>query len=381
MRVAIDARPAAFPEPTGVGLYVRHLLRWLPRVDPGTSYLAWYLEARAPLRARRFLDPGLPNLAERRVRLPSRPFDRVAARLGAPRLEWLVDFDVLFAPNFVPPPTRSHRVVLTVHDLAFRRFPSSAPARTLAWLAGLEPALRAAAAVIAPSEATRDDLAELYAVDPAAVAVIPHGVDPAFRPPEPGDVEAVRRRLGIAGPYLLFVGGIEPRKNLPAILRAFARLPDPPALVVAGSGVAWNPEGRQGLERALRALPEAAARSVVRAGYVPPEVVPVLMGGALALVCTTRYEGFGLPALEAMACGTPVLASSSGALAEVVGEAGLLVDPTDEAAIADGMDRLRGDERLREELRARGRERARGFTWERTARRTAEVLRRVGEER
>lgn len=383
MRVAVDARPAVAPDRTGIGQYTWELLRHLPRVDPGTNYAAWYLNARGMVGGpRRFLQEiAAPNLAERWIPIPARWFDRLSHRFDLPRVEWFVRFDVLFAPNFIPPPTRARELVVTVHDLAFRRFPETAPHGTRWWLGRLDRAIAGAARIIAVSESTRRDLLELYGVPPERVVVIPHGVDrDVFRPASAEELEAVRRRFGIDGPYLLSLGGIEPRKNLPGLVRAFAALPPGlrPVLVIAGAGVAWNPEGGRLLDEALGEVPREVRRRIVLVGYVAGGDKAILIGGAEALVYPSLYEGFGLPVLEAMACGTPVLTSDVSSLPEVAGGAAVLVDPRDLDSIRDGMERLLADDGLRGRLAQAGMARAAGFSWTETARRTAAVLREVG---
>lgn len=380
MRVAIDARPAFARIRTGVGYYTWHLIHLLPVVDPETTYVAWYLDARAALRpwqARRSFYPSR-NLVERRTLFPARWFERLSQRYEVPRLEWLVSFDLLFAPNFVPPPTRTRRLVLTVHDLAFRLFPETAPLATRRWLGRLERALRQATHVIAVSEQTRRDLLHLYGLRPERVTVVPLGVDrEVFRPSTSEAIREVRRRYQVDRPYLLSLGGIEPRKNLPAVVRAFASLPNDirPILVLAGAAVPWNLEGSALLRSALEALRPEIRRSVVLTGYVSEEEKVALLGGAVALVYPSLYEGFGLPAIEAMACGTPVLTSNVSALPDTARDAALLVDPNDVGAIAQGMERLLTDGELRDKLRSAGTARAAVFSWRETARRTAEVLR------
>jgi len=384
VRVAIDARQAAAPRPSGVGEYTLQLVRRLPRARPEWSFDAWYLDARRPLRRHR-LGADAPNLRERPLPIPARVFARAAGTLDAPRAEWFAGCDVLFAPNFLPPPTRVPRIVLTVHDLAFRLFPDSAPAGTRAWLDALPRALDRASRVLVPSACTRDDLLREFEVDPARVRVTPLGVDhDRYRAAAADRVDAARARFGIDGPYFLFVGAIEPRKNLPLLVRAFARVsagPAPPSLVIAGSGVPWNPEGTEDLDRALARLPEAVSGRVIRTGYLGPDDKVAMMTGARALVFPSTYEGFGLPVLEAMACGTPVLTSSSSALAEVAGESALRVDPDDAGAVATGMEDLLADETLREALRTRGLERAAGFDWDFTAELTATALGEAADER
>jgi glycosyltransferase involved in cell wall biosynthesis len=305
-------------------------------------------------------------------------------RLDAPKLEWMVRFDVLFAPNFVPPPTRSRKVVLTVHDLAYKLFPQTAPLATRRWLSRLEASLRRAAQVIVVSEQSRRDLLESYPGKAERLSerlsVVPLGVDTdVFRPSQAQTVTAVRRRFGIQGPYLLSLAGIEPRKNIPAIIGAYASLPDDvrPALVIAGPVAPWNPEGWNLVRPALAELPHRVRDRIVVTGYVSEGEKVALLGGAEALVYPSLYEGFGLPVIEAMACGTPVLTSDVSALPETAGDAALLVDPGAPAAITAGMERILTDTELRERLRVAGIARAAAFSWDETARLTAGVLRRA----
>jgi glycosyltransferase involved in cell wall biosynthesis len=366
---------------TGVGVYTRELIRRLPLVDPRTSYEAWYLNARRALRpwrwSRRSL-PRVPNLTEKWTPFPAKQFERLSLRYELPRLEWFTDFDVVFAPNFVPPPTRSRNLVLTIHDLAFRKFPETAPLATRRWLQRLDRALHQAAEVIVPSEATRLDLLELYPVDPERITVIHHGVDrERIRPASEQEVDRARGRHGIEGRYVLFLGGLEPRKNLPRLVRAFARSGSEASLAIAGASVSWNPEGRDQLDSALESLKPEQRRRVVLTGYLGTREKTALLTGAEALVFPTLYEGFGFPLLEAMACGTPVLTSNVSSLPEVAGNAALLVDPLDEESIADGIERLLGDAAFRQRLIEAGNSRVDLFTWDRSATKHAEVLHRA----
>lgn len=366
---------------TGVGIYTREMIRRLPVADPKTTYQAWYLNARRALRpwrwSRRLL-PARPNLRETWTPFPAQLFERLSLRYELPRLEWFADFDVLFAPNFVPPPTRSRRLVLTIHDLAFRRFPETAPLATRRWLERLDRALRQAAEVIVPSEATREDLIALYPVDPERVTVIHHGVDrERIRPASEEEIDRVRRRHGIEGRYVLFLGGLEPRKNLPRLVRAYERSGVDATLVIAGASVAWNPEGREQLDSALSSLNENARHRVVLTGYLGTRDKAALLTGAEALVFPTLYEGFGFPLLEAMACGTPVLTSNVSSLPEVAGDAALLVDPLDQDSIAAGIGRLLGDAAFRQRLIDAGSHRVRQFSWDDSARKHVEVLHRA----
>jgi glycosyltransferase involved in cell wall biosynthesis len=373
---------------TGIGTYTWQLVKRLPAVDPETSFVAWYLDVRGvldPTSTRLFEDVRAPNFRERRVPVPTRWFDRAALRFGVPRLEWMVGYDVLFAPNFVPPPTRRGRLVLTVHDLAFALLPETAPLATRRWLARLNGSLRRASQIIVVSEQSRRDLLEVYANHAAAlsdrVSVVPLGVDlETFRTAPRTAQHAVRVRFGIDGPYLISLTGIEPRKNIPGIIDAVASLPDGirPSLVIVGPVAPWNPEGWDLVRPALDRLPSRVRERMVVTGYVSDEEKVALLSGAEALVYPSLYEGFGLPVIEAMACGTPVLTSTVSALPETAGGAAHLVDPRSVEAIADGMERILTDASLRGRLRDAGRSRAASFGWDRTARLTAEVLRRAG---
>lgn len=380
MRVAIDARSAAAARKTGVGYYTWNLLHALPREDPEATYLAWYPSLRSSLGLRRVFGAlDAPNFQERPMPLPGIWFERVA-RMDLPRVEWLLKFDVFLAPNFIPPPTGARRLVVTVHDLAFRIIPETPSEATGRWLARLGSSLRRATRIIAVSECTKRDLIELYGVSAEKVDVIPLGVDTEiFRPPLPDAVEAVRQRFGIDGPYLLFLGAIERRKNIPAIIRAFAQLDAAtrPRLVLAGGSVPWDPMASRALRSGLEFLPRDTRKRIIITGYVSDPEKVALLGGAEALVYPSFYEGFGLPAVEAMACGTPVLTSNVSALPEVVGDAAILVDPRDDDAITEAMRQILQDESLRRRLRVAGPARAAAFRWDETARLTAKTLHRA----
>jgi glycosyltransferase involved in cell wall biosynthesis len=375
VRIGIDARPALDPRRTGVGEYTRRILRHLPAADPLPEYVAWYLHARGLFRRRRLLSEAPPNLTEHATRVPARLFQPVSWRLGIPRLEWLgVDVDAFLATNFLPPPTRGSGVVLVVHDLAYERFPETAPQMDARWRRVFRRWLRRAAAVIVPSHSAERDLLAHHDVEPGLVRVVPHGVEPFVRPERSAIGEALDR-FGVGGRYVLFVGGIEPRKNLRRLVEAFGRSDTDAWLVIAGGRTNWIPEEGDRLAEAVAALPSDVRRRVVMTGYVSERDKRELLAGAEVLAYPSLYEGFGLPVLEAFAAGIPVLTSTVSSLPEVAGDAALLVDPRDPAALAAGLERLLGDDGLREGLRRAGRERARAFSWETTAARTAEVLR------
>jgi glycosyltransferase involved in cell wall biosynthesis len=323
-----------------------------------------------------------PNLVEKAIPFPARVWQRLSNRLGVPRVEWTTRFDAFLAPNYIPPATKTKGLVITVHDLAFKILPETAPHANRYWHEYFGRALNHAAEIITVSEATRHDLCDIYEIDPGRVTAVHSGVDfDIYKPASEEDIATTRRDLGIEGPYFLFVGGLEPRKNLRMLLRAFDRLDSEirPTLVLAGAPVHWIPGGPEIMSSALRSLPEEVQRKVILPGYVTNKQKVALYTGAEALVYPSVYEGFGFPVLEAMACGTPVLTSDTSSLPEVAGDAAILVDPYETSSIMEGMQHLLTDEPLRARLREAGLQRAKQFSWEETARQTAKVLHRAAD--
>jgi glycosyltransferase involved in cell wall biosynthesis len=265
--------------------------------------------------------------------------------------------------------------VLTIHDAIPYVCPQTST--RLDWLiyhAWLPLAVRAADAVITDSGRSREDIVTYLPVSPGRVVVVPLAADRRFRPMETADVEPVLRGYGVEQPYILYVGSLESRKNLPRLLQAYARLRQWSArwtLVIVGARK-WKSSPIFDTVEQLRLGPY-----VHFTGYVADTHLPALYAGAELFVFPSTYEGFGLPVLEAMACGTPVVCSNTSSLPEVVGDAALTVDPTDVEGLAEAMRRVLADAGLRQDLRARGLARAQQFTWERTARETLAVYRQV----
>lgn len=380
-RIVIDATSAVDQNKTGIGWYTYHLIRHLPVVDPETTYVAFYLHFRGLVNKRRYFD-DVDGLVERGVAFPGRLYNRLSNRLQIPKVEWFTRFDGLFAPNYIPPASKGKGLTITIHDLAFEILPETAPHANKYWLGYLNRALENAAEIITVSEATRTDLIDIYDVDPGKVTAVHSGVDTDMvHAVDEAAVQAVRAKYAIDGPFLIFVGGLEPRKNLRMLLRAFSRLPKSarPKLVLAGATVPWIPGGPKIMESALRSLPAEVREDVILTGYVSEEDKLALLTGAEALVYPSVYEGFGFPVLEAMACGTPVLTSNVSSLPEVAGDDAVLVDPYESISIAEGIETILTDTALRTRLAAAGLERAKRFNWDETARQTAKVLHRAAE--
>jgi alpha-1,3-rhamnosyl/mannosyltransferase len=315
------------------------------------------------------------ELDEPRLRqvFPELP-DRFTVAAGAPRAGVV---DVFHAPAHRCPPTGTGRLVYTLHDLTYISHPRlhTAANRADTLVATAEAACQEAC-FVAVSRHTRQQAVDLLALPPEWVEVVHNAPDPVFRPLDRHRVVTVLDRLDIDRPYVLTVGSLEPRKNLVGLLDAFERLPDAVrgshALVVTGAA-GWH--NREILERLDRAARHA---TIVRTGAVALEDLVALYGGAAAFAYPSLAEGFGLPVVEAMACGAPVVTSSCSALPEVAGEAALLVEPTDPAALADGLGRILTDDDLSRELRARGLARARELTLQRMADRLLEIYQRLG---
>ncbi len=281
---------------------------------------------------------------------------------------------ILFVPAHVVPVYRPCPAVVTVHDLGFLRFPAAHPPLSRLYLRwGTLFSVRVARRVIAVSEATKADLVTLLQVPAAKIDVVPEACPPGFRPL--GDREAglaVARRYGLSEPYILSIGSLHPRKNLVRLVEAFA-IARRQAGLPHKLGLVGQPGWRSHeVEAAVARL--GLAEVVVATGFVPEHELPLLLGAAQALAFPSLYEGFGLPALEAMASGVPVVAANTSSLPEVVGEAGLLVDPLRVDELAAALVRLLTDDELRRECARRGLARARAFSWERAATETLAVL-------
>lgn len=366
LRVGVDIRP--FYEPlTGVGWYLYHLLHHLAQRDDVELVLLGdarvtdegpHLHADLPQNARLCVF-DLRGQPQSRL---SRPLTAAAYVLWA----WLLDCDVIFGANYFLPRLMSavaRRRVVTVHDLTYKRFPGLLQKETLDNLeAQMKRELALADAIVCVSESTRRDLLEFYEADPRRVVAIHSGL-PLLPDPEEG--------ADVGGPYILFVSTVEPRKNLGVLLDAYARLRKSGtyggSLVVAGK-VGWKSEE---IARRLR------EPGVIHLDYVSPARLAALYRGADVFVFPSIYEGFGFPLLEAMAHGTPAIASRSSSLPEIGGDAALYFDPADTAALVTALERILGDGDLRERLVARGLEQAAKFRWDAAADETMQLFRRV----
>jgi len=375
MLIGIDASRATRGRRTGTETYSLNLIRAL--LGLGAKHTFRLYSDVAP-QAELFWEGPRPE----HVELCVIPWPRLWThlRLGAEVLRRTPD--VLFVPAHVVPLIHPRRSVATVHDLGYLFYPeahSSAQRRYLSWSTGWN--ARESAAVIADSAATKADLVRSYDVDPARVSVIYLGRNEAFAPVrDAAAVQAARDRYGIgSGPYLLCVGTLQPRKNLARLVDAYARVAGAQGL----AGVQLVLAGKRGWlydDLFLQVRRSGLEGRVLFPGYIDDLDLPALYSGARGQVFVSLYEGFGLPVLEAQACGVPVMTSNNSSLPEVAGDAALLVDPQDVDAIAEAMRRLLTDDGLRQELIRRGFDNVKRFSWEKCARETLAVLEAVARE-
>jgi alpha-1,3-rhamnosyl/mannosyltransferase len=387
MRIAIDARYVADHFP-GIGRYLYNLLIALAGLEHPHTLIVLYNPALANTRHPIAALARFP--AVELVATGARPFTP-GEQVAIPRLLRRLGAELYHAPYYVRPyaglPCPS---VTTLYDIIPRLFPAavSLPARRLFDLL-TRLAIRASRRIIALSACARADLSAAYGVPIGQIDVTPLAADPRFHPQPPDVIAALRAKYGLPERYILSLASNKPHKNLPALVEAFAlagvgaraptrdhrrpavAAPSATHLVIAGHWDPRYPQARQivaarGLQEIVRFVPNIAEADL-----------PALYSGATVFAFLSLYEGFGLPPLEAMACGAPVLCSNTSSLPEVVDEAALLVDPTSVEGIAAGLERLLGDGDLRAMLSAAGQRRAAAFSWERTARATLAVYERA----
>lgn len=361
MRIGIDYT-AAVRQSAGIGRFCRGLVGALAELDRSNRYVLWS-GGRAPN------EPDWPpNFSRRNLPLSDRQLAILWQRLRIPLpVEWITGrLDLYHSPDFVLPPVRRARTLLTVHDLSFMRHAECSSPALLDYLMSSVPrSVARADLILADSVNTQRDVIELLGVPEERTRVVYAGLEPTFRRVEDADQRArALRRYGIAPPYILAVGTLQPRKNFARLIAALRLARErhklPHRLVIAG-GKGWL------YDDVMQAAREAGD-AVRLVGYVDDADLPALYSAADLFALPSLYEGFGIPVLEAMGCGTPVLTSTTSSLPEVAGDAALLVEPTDLEAIAEGLWRLVSDVPCRSTLVQRGLERVTRFTWPAAAR-------------
>jgi glycosyltransferase involved in cell wall biosynthesis len=367
MRIGIDARLVYYSR-AGIGQYILRLVEALARSDASGEQFVLLQSRKDPTK----LDQH-PGFSRASLWTPSHHrLEQVTLRVEIGRLH----LDLLHSPDFIPPFRRNCKSVITVHDLAFLLYPHFLTNEAARYYGQIDQAVRHTDHIIAVSESTRRDTINLLGVPENKITVIYEAANPIYREVDKQTArQHVKEAYGLDQPYILFVSTVEPRKNLPGLLQAYRKLRDDyrcdEKLVLAG-GRGWLSE------EVYAAIDQLNLSDHVRIlGRVPSEDLVYLYNAAQMLVHPSFYEGFGLPPLEAMRCGTPVIVSNVSALPEVVGDAAILIDPHDIDGLTVAMWRVLTDEDTRATLTEKGRKRAQMFSLERAAQQTLEVYRRV----
>lgn len=379
MRIAFDALPL-LGQMTGIGWceagQVKALTRLFPEDDFALQY--FYLRGRAQREAQ-LSAYSAQNMTAKGALCSAYGYRLLTSLLPLPyRLFFGKDADVTHFFNYIVPPGVHGKTVVTVHDMVYRTYPETVRSRTRHMLdMGLTRSMERADRIVTDSEFSRQEIIRYYPRYAEKIRVVPCGVDcERFRPErDPAATERVKQTYGIKGDYFLYLGTLEPRKNLERLIDAYAAFAGdvnvPPRLVLAG-GKGWLYEG---IFQKVQSL--GLSDRVVFTQYVASEDMCALMSGALAFTFPSLYEGFGMPPLEAMACGTPVLSSDAASLPEVTGDCAVIVKAEDVSSIADGLRRLYADPALRQRLSREGLERAKGFSWDKSARMLMDVYKEI----
>jgi glycosyltransferase involved in cell wall biosynthesis len=363
MRIAIDYTPA-LRQGAGIGRYTRGLVAGLAEIDRKNQYTLFSAGEMPPsvrdwpanfhLRAST-IPPRWLTVGWHRLRLP------IPAELLAG------DCDLYHSPDFTLPPLRRARGLVTIHDLSFLRVPECADPGLRAFLEKAVPAaVMRARRIVADSENTRRDLIEILRADPDKISVVTPAIEPRFRREDTAArLDEVRARYRLPGRFILGLGTLEPRKNFAGLIAAFGQLVREtglPHVLVIGGKPGWLYE-----DIYRQAKQEDLAGRVLFPGFVADEDLPALYSLADVFVFPSLYEGFGIPVLEAMACGAPVVTSNNSSLPEAAGSAALMVEATDSTELAEAIGKVLNDDELRRRMIAAGYEQASRFTWQRSA--------------
>jgi glycosyltransferase involved in cell wall biosynthesis len=381
--MVIDIRHLTQPEQSGVGEYTRHLLHALFQLERPHHYLLF--SSGRPSSQQHVPRFAGPNVSHRHLPIPNRLLNAAMLLTHHPTLDALIfgstrrrgsdqNRTIFFFPNLnIISSVPSHPYVLTLHDLSFEWFPKFYSRKSRLWHQLVRPrrVAQGAEAIIVPSEATRRDVIGRYDVAPERVYVIPHGVDETFNAHQQPEDHGVRSRYRLPKHFALFVGTLEPRKNIRMIVDAVTayrkKTGDDLHVVLAGKQTLY-------VRKIFDALPVEDKQKVCCLGYVPAEHRPSLYRLAEVTLFPSIYEGFGLPILESMASGTPVITSATSSMPEVAADVAILIDPYNRTDLVVALKELLSSPALKERLIKQGLQRAQGFSWKMCAERTLAVL-------
>lgn len=354
MHIGIDTR-LTYYRTGGISTYMRRLVGALETQDKHNRYTIFESRKVQGSTVRRFRRATLWTPCHHRL-------ERLALSVELTRF----NLDVLHSPDFIPPMRGAKHHVITVHDLTFLHYPQFLTADSRRYYNDqIEAATRQADHILADSAATKNDLITVLGVPTEKITVHMLGVDERFKPLPDDELTRQAKNLNLPEKYILFVGTLEPRKNIAGLLKAYreliTRLPDTPPLLLVGKK-GWLFDETQAQIQTLK-----LDRQIVWREDITDDQLPAVYNRASLLVMPSFYEGFGFPALEAMACGTVTVVSNRSSLPEVVGDVGLQIDPDDPTALAAALERALTDSAWREQMREAGIERAKSFTWDKTA--------------
>lgn len=365
MRIGIDGRYIQDHFP-GIGRYTYNLIKELANVVPEVD---WAVLHNPRVLNTRHEVAGLGRYPKVELIETDVPTLSVKEQYRLPSLTRRSSLDLLHSPYYIKPYWLPCPSVVTIHDVIPIIYPQHLPSPWTSWIFRVTASLaaRRAKRVIAVSESTRKDLNRLFGIPFEKIAVTPEAADERFRPVGEKEVEDVRCRYGLPEKYVLYVGINKPHKNLVHLIQVFGTLELDASLVLAGREDRRYPETHQEAERL------GLGERVIFLGEVVDDHLPALYSGATVFAFPSLYEGFGLPVLEAMACGAPVICSNTSSLPEIVGDAAITLDPLDQESWTAAMGELIEKETLQEEMQEKGLQRARKYSWKETARRTWEV--------
>lgn len=366
MKIGIDLSRANRPQKTGVEWYAYHLIRELYKFDYENQYFLY-----SDKELINVLKPFVNNFQEKLLKWP---FPRFWT-LGRMSLEMIFyKPDVLFIPSHTFPLVMGSKNVITWHDVGYEKYPETYTAWELSSLKqGAKRAAKMADKIIAISNFTKEEMVECYNVNPDKIKVIYLGCNhDRWHHESEFAVKQFLQKNNIGLPYFIYIGRLALRKNIVGLIRIYNRfrekIKQPHNLILVGSKAPWQNE----IDEEIEASPYK--NEIKKMGWLPSEQLPILLSGAQGLVFPSIYEGFGLPTIEAMSCGCPVIASIAGALPEIVGNAGLLVETHDVEGFANKMIEVVTNEQLRQDLIHKGFKRSKEFSWEKCARETLGVL-------
>lgn len=372
MKIAFDGRTISGNK-TGVGVYTDNLLKGLAAIDKGNTYNVFVLDMPS------YASPQNFRFIKTNVSHKSHPRGELWESVFLPYFFIKEDIDVFHSPTFhLPLFTGRVKKIVTMHDLITLKFPQTYPqsfASYARWM--MKMAVRVADAIIVPSKSTREDVLKIFSAEESKIYVIPEAVKEGLHPVDDETyLSGIKGRYNLPDDFILFVSTIEPRKNLECLIRAYFEIRKGGIrhkLVICG-GKGWLKE----YEKIIKIITELCMEEdIFFTGYVPDEDMAGIYSLAALFVYPSFYEGFGLPPLEAMACGCPVIASNASSIPEVVGEAGILIDPSDIQGLSYAICRVLGNEDIKIHMKMAGIERACQFSWTKVAADTLEVYKGV----